>query len=776
MERTARRALLMLLACVAALALVVRETCDLRHAREAGNESAGWFTLDPDSLYHMRRVARALDEGLPPAERDPRLNAPHGAAIPWPPYYTWLLTLVTAPTLPDAPRFDDGSRTADTFEARRREAIEETVASVPCWLAMATSVLLALTAWRLTKRRSEGERLCAAALAGGSYALLGASLQYSAIGNGDHHAWVVMLLASLAFTASKALDEHELQSRGRSAWRGALLGALCALLVGSWVGSLVYVVLLELALGLSLLVHARRAVAGLPVLGASFHLVWAALIAPAVLSSPWREVEPWMLVNLSWLHLVHPLVGALVFVPLLGSSRAVRTRWPWWVAGFLALLGAALACGDFALARGVREGFAWAARSNEFMAFITESQPLLWGPLGGGGVALTLLGYGALLAPLAWCALVRGAWRERRLELAFLCLLFPVLLVQALTQRRFADALGVPLALTLALPLAALVQRWIAPTTGLASALGMGIALASNWPTLALAAQRADRSWSADERDPARERHALYERLRALSGRDDAVLASWDHGHALEWIADRPSIATNFGSYLGADSYLDPWRFFLETDPRAAEELLARRNARHVLMPGDFTVDLEVMLRVLRPDERRAYLLIPREGAVFTSQRFLDTLAGRLLMGGRTASLEQRGLVGDSLDFLRLVHVSPSFLPTAPPVRHTSGPVRTGWIWERVVGARLEVSGARGERVHVLLELESPVAGERWSWVGSGLVGDDGVARVRVPYATDVPNADTLARGPYRVTVGARTLEVAIREADVAEGNTVAVR
>ena len=130
----------------------------------------------------------------------------------------------------------------------------------------------------------------------------------------------------------------------------------------------------------------------------------------------------------------------------------------------------------------------------------------------------------------------------------------------------------------------------------------------------------------------------------------------------------------------------------------------------------------------------------------------------------------------DSLDFLRLVHVSPSVLPFAPPVRHTNGPVRTGWIWERVAGARLEIAGASGERVQLTLELECPTAGERWSWVGSAVVGDDGVARVRVPYSTDVPNGDTRARGPLRVQVGARTLDVAVRETDVRAGNAVAVR
>jgi len=763
MDGRARRGLLVLLACLALLALVVRETCDLRHARVQGRSDAGWFTLDPDSLYHMRRAERALAEGLPPAETDARMNAPDGAAIPWPPYYTYVTWAACAPFAPED-------------VAQRKAHVEQRVAILPALFAAATSMLLALTAWRLARSRPDGERLCAAAIAGGTYALLGASLQYSAIGNGDHHAWVVMLLAAITCIAADALAAPALDEARVSLRNGIVLGVLCALLVGSWVGGLVYVALLELALGIALFSHARAERRGLATLGLALHVAWAAGIAPAVLSSPWKDVEPWMLVNLSWLHLAHPLAGALVFAPLLRAGEQRRKRWPWIVAATLAVLAAALAFGDFALARGVREGFAWAARSNEFMAFITESQPLLWGPIGGADVALELLGYAALAAPLAWLWLASIAWRERRLDLALVCVLFPALLVQALTQRRFADAFGVPLSLALALPAAALVQRLVSPAVGFASALGLGVALLGNWPTLSLAQRRAERSWSADERDPARERRGLYERLAQLPSNDEAVLASWDHGHALEWIADRPSIATNFGSYLGRDSYLDPWRFFLESDPRTAEELLERRNARHVLMPGDFTKDLEVMLRLLAPDERRAYLLIPREGTVFTSQRFLDTLAGRLMMGGRVASLEQRGLVGDSLDFLRLVHVSPSFLPYAPPVRHTNGPVRTGWIWERVAGARLEVAGTSGERVQLALELECPAAGERWSWVGSAIVGEDGVARVRVPYSTDMPNGDTRARGPLRLQVGARTLDVMVREADVRAGNTVAVQ
>lgn len=774
MERATRRALLALCLCVGLLAGAVREACDLRHAREPGSESAGWFTLDPDSLYHMRRVERALDEGLPPAETDPQMNFPHGARIPWPPYYTWLLTFVIGPQLSDLPDLDADSPFARGARASRHDRIEQAVASVPCGLAMMTSVLLALAAWRLTQGRSDGERLCAAALAGGTYALLGASLQYSALGNGDHHAWVVMLLAAIVCVAARALREDELQARGRSAWRGVALGALSALLVGSWVGGLVYVVLLEGTLGLLLFVHARRALPGLAGLGLVFHLVWAVGLAPAVLSSPWRAEQPWMLVNLSWLHLVHPLVGALVFVPLvLSRSESLRPRWPWIVGAMLMLLFAALAFGDFALARGVREGFAWASRADEFMAFITESQPLLWGPLGGFGALVGLLGFGALLAPLLLASEAWSAWRARRIEFLFVFLLFLALLAQALTQRRFADAFGVPLALVLGLGLPALLFRFVQPTTGLASALGLVLAFASNYPTLALCVERRRDLWLARTTDQARPLHALYERLRTLPGRDEAVLASWDHGHAIEWIAGRPSIATNFGSYLGRDSYLDPWRFFLESDPAKAEALLEARHARHVLLCGDFTKDLEVMLRLLAPDERRSYLLIPREGVVFPSQKFFDTLAGRLLVLGRTASLSARGLTGDSLPFLRLVHVSPSVLASPPPIPHTSDPVRVGWIWERVPGARVELMGTPGERAQVSIELSCN--GERWTWLGSATVGPDRSARLRVPYATDAPNGDTLAAGPARGFVGARSVEFAVREADVLHGADVRV-
>jgi hypothetical protein len=766
MPRSPRALLLALLVLVGGAALWVRAVHDQRIANVAGEPSKGWFSPDPDSLYQMRRVERALDEGLPPAERDPRMNSPHGASIPWPPYYAWLAYAATAPFAPDAP-------------AERKSFLEQRVASLPRVFGALTSVLAALVAWRVLARRSDAARVFGAGLAGVLHAFMGASLAYSSIGNGDHHAWVTLLLTLLFAGALHALDEEQLEQRTRSARNGVALGLVAGLLLGSWVGGLAYIALVELGLGLALLAHARRPRAGLPALGLALHLAWAAAVAPAVFTSPWKHEQPWMMVNLSWLHLAHPLLGALVFAPLVARPHddALRARWPAIVGVLLAFLCAALGFGDFALARGVREGFAWASRSNTFMAFISESQPLAWGQIGSLARTVQHLSLGVVLAPLAAAWLGWRAWRDSRLDLALLALALPPLTLQALVQQRFGDALAPLLAVALAVSLAIGASKLLRERTALAAALGVLLGLALQAPTLARIPERLAHPWHGADplRADLRARRELYRWIAAQPEKNagEAVLASWDHGHALEWAAERASVGTNFGSYVGEDSYLDPWRFFLDEDPRSAEARLTERRARYVLITGDFSKDLEVMLRLLRPDERRSYLLIPKEGPVWVSQRFFPTLAARLMMNGRVGDMERRTLVGSSLDFLRLVHVSPSALQAPLPVRHTNGPVPVGWIWEHVPGAQLAASGAPGEVLTVELDVEYAAARQRLTWIGEGEVGPDGEARVRVPYCTEAPNGDGVARGPARWRVGARSGSAAISARAVEAGERI---
>src|SRR5688572_18724310 len=101
MERAARRApdslLALAVALVVALAWIGRELSNVRVTEAPRDPSRGWFSADPDTHYHARRLARALDEGLPVAETDPWMDFPHGAAIPWPPYYAYVTHALVAP-------------------------------------------------------------------------------------------------------------------------------------------------------------------------------------------------------------------------------------------------------------------------------------------------------------------------------------------------------------------------------------------------------------------------------------------------------------------------------------------------------------------------------------------------------------------------------------------------------------------------------------------------------------------------------------------------------
>ncbi len=744
--------LLGVLALVALLAVAARELNNRRLTDlRGGDPAAGWFSADPDGLYHTRRLARLLDEDGPPAERDPLLAHPEGARIPWPPYYTLALGALLGPLAPDG--------------AERDDWLERAVATVPVLFATLAALVAACAAWR-------GGGAGAAAVTGASLAWLGASLDYTVPGIGDHHAWATLLMAAMFALVALAFEDGR-TPRARAAL-GATAGVVGGALLGSWVGGLVHVLVVQLVLGWLVVLRRRREVPGLAGFGLAFHAALALVVLPAVLSSPWSEEQPWMIVSLSWFHLAQPLLGALVFAPLFfltPASRGAR-RYPWIVALALVLLG-------LCAAPGLREGFAWAGRANTFMAYITESQPLLWGQIGGAGALTEKLGPAVWLAVLAWAWVAWRAFRGGRADWLVWAVAFPPMLAQALLQRRFGEALGVPLAVVLGIGLAHLLRASRLPAWSL-GLLGLLVGSALQWPTVQHTLRRA----SAGERylrgpgaEDQRSFRALIEWLGEHGGEGSGgVLAAWDMGHAIEWVAGRPTVATNFGSYVGEEAYLAPWRFFLSEDRGEAEALLAERDVQHVLVHGLFSKDLEVMLRLVKPGERREFVEVRRGEGPRPTQRWYGTLGAQLLMTGRTASLAERELRGPSLPFLRLVHVSPDLLRTPMPIPHTSGPVPAGWIWERVPGAWIEVRGEPRALLVVRFDLAYPTSERRLLWLGQARAGDDGLARVRVPYCTDAPNGDgVVVAGEVAWELGELSGTLAIPERAVLGGETLVV-
>ena len=755
------------LAVLGALSAAMRE---LDHRRLSLVGNAGWVTSDPDTLYHARRVERALVDGHV-AGSDPYLDHPHGSPIPWPPYYTALVAGALAPFAPEDP-------------SERRPWVEMRVASAARPFGVATTLVATAAGWSAAGGLG-------AFLAGGYHAACAASVAYSKSGNGDHHAFVALLLGLVLVLLATGIERGALERRA-AGWRtGVAAGALTGLLLGSWVGALAYVVAVDLAFAWLLFANARRPLAGLAPLGLGFHAAAFLALLPAAVASPWRAVDPFQVINLSWFQPAFLALGAAVFAPLfaLGTQGAAWRRYPWLVGGALLLTGAAVA--STSLGSGLREAFAWAGRTNAFMERVDESRPLVGA--GRYGELFEFLGFGALLLPLAWILVARGALRGR-LYLVPWAVAVPLLALQAARQGRFADALVLPLGVTLAHGARELLG---APRSrarsALLAALGLAAALAMNWHSVAQAAgEAAARRRGSGEPAILRERPAQIgarsaadwlrlERPRADRGASPqdgrGVLALWSYGHLIEWAADRPSVATNFGSYVGEETLADPCRFFLAEDLAAARALLEQRQVGWVLVASDLPNSLNLMIDLAAPERRAQYTGPPAEDGTYSARpAWFRTLGARLMFDGEVVypmGAPSDAPPAETLDFLRLIYVAPQSDPERR-LRSRSDVSPAAWLWELVPGALVEARGASGERLEVSIPVRYPKAKRQLTWEASALADETGRARLRVPYATLAPNGDGwVTPGTARWTMGAEGGDLALSDAQVTRGEIV---
>ncbi|MFT5051135.1 MAG: asparagine N-glycosylation enzyme membrane subunit Stt3 [Chlamydiales bacterium] len=726
----------------------------------------GWVAHDPDTLYHVRRTARALDSGGSVESDDPFLNFPHGARVPWPPYYTQALAAVLRSDLPREPE-------------ARRTAIEQGVASIPLYLGVITSLLAALAGFLIAGPP-------AALFAGVYHAFCIGSIAYSRVGNGDHHAFISMLLALEVVLFTLAVRRRFDSIRGSTAL-GLTAGAVAGWMLGAWVASLLYILAFQLLLGGFLFVHARRPLPGLAPFGLSFHLGALLVALPAILSSPWKTEFPWMVVNLSWFHAAHLALGALVFLPMLSTaartSERARGRYPWIVGGVLALLALLVLAIDAGPGHGIREGFEWVSRADQFMAGIQESRPLLNPEAFDGAEIQRLLGHGAAFLPIAWLLALITMLRRGETALAPLVVVVPLLAAQAGAQARFADALSMSMAVLIAWALARLGRAAMArfgsagggrtrPTMLLALSLMLASAVLAQhkaaWPIWKQWRATGYAPHQAPRRAIALRSMLEWIRTHTPADGDYSVLANWNQGHAIEWSADRPSVATNFGSYVGVDSYADPGRFFLAEDPAVAEALLDARRARYVLITSGWPNALPDMIRAAWPERQDRYLeqLDGRSGRLRPA--WFRTIGARLMFAGGAHPSAKLG-AHERLDFMRLVHASPTKDPR-PKLREYVDESSFGWVWEHVPGAILECRTTPGTAFTIEMHLEFGLAAMEFEYRAEVLTDEDGNARLRVPYSTLERNGDGWVTGEPRWTIGTTSGPLAISEADVLSG------
>jgi len=561
---------------------------------------------DPDAAYHLRRVELSLANGRVP-DFDRFLSHPQGSPVPWPAAFSGALTLTVQRAL--EPDREGRSEIGGFTEAQ----IERLLAALPPWIGLGAVLATALAACAFM-RGAKG-RFVAAALAALVLATTPIAIWYGASGRIDHHVAIQLLFAlQLGAVAVAVRSTEPVDGLTFALVAGVLTGtALVVWLPSALFAGLGGVAFFVAALAATGPLAAARRRAGILFLAATA----AVVIVPAD-SSPWNATQPGSLVNLT---MGVPLALLAACGPFVALEVAARLGWGRGraVGAALAALAAAVALLP-GFAAGVAEGFAWASRGNLFMDVVAESRPLLGRGAPDAMLALSDLGPVGVLFPAVWLVLVVREILARRFAPERLLLLASALLwsVQTLGQRRFGDTFAVPLAIATAVLVhdllgsgrrGAVRAGWVAAALVVLAALPGAYAVLSVPPAehAALLAWRTDvvgglRWMRTGTPSPGP--------WNAPDARQDwGVLAHWGMGHMIEYHARRPTVATNFGSFVGQRGFVGAAAALVESDGEQFAERARELGADCVVVRARDVSDLASLARIAEwAPKRRAEL------------------------------------------------------------------------------------------------------------------------------------------------------------------------
>jgi dolichyl-diphosphooligosaccharide--protein glycosyltransferase len=448
--------------------------------------------------------------------------------------------------------------------------------------------------------------------------------------------------------------------------------------------------------------------------------------------------------------------------------------------GFAAAGGALL---HPAFREGVASGIRFLMAADPWLGSIVEFAPsfspaLLGAPL-TADTLLTGVYLVAFLLPMALLP-ARLVLRFRRgeplLDLAVVTFAALALGILALIQRRWANAYSVPMAVGGGWAVALLHDRVRARTAAgsrlpAASAIAAGLFL--SLPALLLLRDIALHPESSGYPGPDPTLAWIRDNTPPTSGPwggaapEYAVFANWDLGHAIEYVARRPTIANNFGTQLRGNAMSDSARIYLARDERQMAALCERRGIRYLILRnvgavirsyaaiGGIDFDNAVFGRALRPEEAtRAQV-----------NDAFSRLPYGLLYGGDGVATKAT----PAMTRFRLVHEETA--------RDHDNPadMETVKIFEFVRGARVTGKAAPGRQVILFFEFATD-GGRVVSYANSVTADANGDYSAVFPYSTTKPFYGMTPSGSAVAAVDSVEKPFDVTEEDVLKGNTVVVR
>jgi hypothetical protein len=519
----------------------------------------------------------------------------------------------------------------------------------------------------------------------------------------DHHVAEVLVMAALA---AWTLAE-------RRGWRWELAGA--GIVAGAlllFTGSTLYV-----ALALAMLVVQRASFDGVgAALGGA--LVAAAFVPAAVAS----HGHAWSYVFPSWLQ---PALVAFGGAALALTTLVRRGRARWTVVALPIVL----------LLPEVRAGIGgWLLHRDPWLASIAEFQPFYrtgwwhnavdaWGALGPLSVGLVPLGVGHV-----WR---RDAARGRAFAIWTLAMVALTIL-----QDRFGRLFCLNLGIATAFALDAIARRY---QLGLAA---LGVLADPSLHAMLVPA-------------PAAPLPAVDEALVALrSFEGEGVLAPWDDGHRVLWLARKPVVSTGFGTYLDVDGFHEERRAW-DLPEDALVAWMASRRLDFVLAGATILLD--------KAGPRGGRIFAMEGDAARINPAFLQNVPiGRSAVAG--SGIAEAGVP-------QLGHLAP-IVATTSPVEGPGLALPAVWVLRRVPGALVSGSAEPGERVVVRVPLTTALG--VLVWEGWADADADGRFDVRVPVAFDAP-VSGFRVGRAQLVRRSGTTDVLVPAGAVAAGSTILV-
>ncbi len=697
-----------------------------------------------DAMYHLRRSFYSFVNFPAPLLWDPLLNYPDGAPVPWPPLFDLVLGGVARLFASDQRGFE----------------------IVAAWISPFYGALTTLPIFLIGRQvASTGIGLGAALL----FALFPICVTYGRVGNPDHHAAVALVGAWLLWICLVLVDRRTGRDRLLHYLPILLLIRLAVLLI--WHGNLLYLVLLEATLLLPAVYGANTRLLKVHFLSAMGTAILLMLILESL---PIPIGGPFSSISLSRLHLLLVtdsviLSGSVLLLERFRPGRSFPVRMAFMVAcglSFLALMF------SFPEPRaGLEPALRFATLRDGVGHITTEQFPLF--AFGGREVvtpATRPWGYLYLLIPVAPFGLIFLTPKPRRHSGTWVVAAWcAVLGILAITQRRYGNDLGPSLAVAFAVLFSEVPQRILRR-----SSLDVRFALpASAMLFLALLAPAISNGY-----------------LPRLGGSWRAL-----RGDASAWVKPEQTVVGTLIQFGRDVRRVTPETLgFIDADQVPRYGILAEANVGHVLhyvsRKGTATDPMWAFIGPKNWETSHDFLRVSRE---------MDALVlAKRLRGRYVFTMDSRnppGVVGRlhrsdgvavksgelPLEHFRLITEAPRGAPSLLDLFDDAKTGRRGKrseavpykLFEIVKGAVIEVFAAPGSRVEVSVRVETP-SKRSFVYRAHGRASPEGVAKIRVPYATD-GGKPAGPREPYHVRSGSREARRHVPERAVRLGESVEV-